>query len=151
MATRLKALFGDYPITAALKSGAVSSPHVSLEFADVKQAHSAFKRAVRDLEFDVCELAIVTFLMAKAFGKPLVLLPAVVVGRFQHPFLVYNAERGPLQVGDLAGARVGVRSYSVTTVTWLRGVMADDYGVDPERVKWAVSYTHLTLPTNREV
>jgi 4,5-dihydroxyphthalate decarboxylase len=91
---------------------------------------------VRELEFDVAELAIVTFLMAKAHGKPLVLVPAVVVGRFQHPFIVYNAERGPLAPGDLAGRRVGIRSYSVTTVTWVRGILADDYGVDLDRVKW---------------
>jgi 4,5-dihydroxyphthalate decarboxylase len=136
MATRLKAMIGDYPITAAMKKGAISSPEVVLEYADVKVPSSAFKRTVRDLEFDASELAIVTFLMAKAHGKPLVLLPAVIVGRFQHPFLVYNAERGPGRVQDLAGGRVGVRAYSVTTVTWVRGVMADDYGVDPDRVKW---------------
>jgi 4,5-dihydroxyphthalate decarboxylase len=136
MATQLKAMIGDYPITAAMKKGAVSSPHVVLEYADVKVPNTAFKRAVRNLEFDVSELAIVTFLMARAYGKPLVLLPAVIVGRFQHPYLVYNTERGPLRVEDLAGKRVGVRSYSVTTVTWVRGVMADDYGVDPKRVKW---------------
>jgi 4,5-dihydroxyphthalate decarboxylase len=91
---------------------------------------------VRELEFDVAELAIVTFLMAKAYGKPLVLVPTVVVGRFQHPFLVYNAERGRLEPGELAGRRVGIRSYSVTTVTWVRGILADDYGVDLDRVKW---------------
>jgi 4,5-dihydroxyphthalate decarboxylase len=76
----------------------------------VKAAASAFKRVVRDLEFDFAELAIVTFLIAKAHGKPLVLLPAVVRGRFQHPYLVYNPARGPLGPGDLAGRRVGVRS-----------------------------------------
>ncbi len=110
----LRALMGDYPVTAALKSGQLRSPHVRLEFADVKPVSAAFKRTVRDLEFDVSELAIVTYLMAKAHGKPLTLLPAVLVGRFQHPLIVYNAERGPLAPGDLAGRRVGVRSYSVT-------------------------------------
>jgi 4,5-dihydroxyphthalate decarboxylase len=91
---------------------------------------------VRDLEFDFAELAIVTFLMAKAHGKPLVLLPAVVVGRFQHPFIIYNAERGALAPGDLEGRRVAIRSYSVTTVTWIRGILANDYGVDLDRVRW---------------
>ena len=65
-----------------MKNGEVSSPHVGFDFVDVKAPQTAFKRVVRDLEFDVAELAIVTFLMAKAHGKPLVLLPAVVVGRF---------------------------------------------------------------------
>ncbi len=133
---RLRALLGDYPLTAALKKGEVRSPHVALDFADVKVPNTAFKRVVRELEFDVAELAIVTFLMAKAYGKPLVLVPTVLVGRFQHPFIVYNAERGHLAPADLAGRRVGIRSYSVTTVTWIRGILADDYGVDLDRVKW---------------
>jgi len=135
-AVRLRSLLGDYPITQALKKGEVRSPDVAFDFADVKPPNAAFKRVVRDLEFDFAELAIVTYLMAKAHGKPLVLLPAVLMGRFQHPYLVYNAERGPLSPGELAGRRVGIRSYSVTTVTWLRGILADDYGVDLDGVKW---------------
>ena len=129
-------LLGDYPVTRAVRRGDVKSSLVELEFADVKSAAAGFKRAVRDLEFDVAELAIVTFLIAKAHGKPFVLLPAVVLGRFQHPYLVYNRERGPLAPGDLTGRRVGIRSYSVTTVTWLRGILAEDWGVDLDRVTW---------------
>lgn len=132
----MKALLGDYPVTAALKRGEIPSGGARLEFADVRPPSTAFKRVVRSLEFDVAELAITTFLMAKAFGKPLRLLPAVVVGRLQHSFLVYNAERGPLAPSALAGRRVGVRSYSVTTGMWLRGILAEDHGVDPDRVTW---------------
>ena len=132
----LRTLLGDYPGTRALKRGEVTSPAVTLDFADLKSASAGFKRAVRDLEFDVAELAIVTFLIARAHGKPYVLLPAVVLGRFQHPYLVYNRERGPLAPGDLAGRRVGIRSYSVTTVTWLRGILAETWGVDLDKVTW---------------
>ncbi len=129
-------MLGDYPVTRALKNGEVTSPRVALDFADVKPPHSAFKRVVRQLEFDVAELALVTFLLAKAYGKPLVLLPAVITARFQHPLIVYDAGRGALAPGDLAGCRVGLRSYSVTTATWIRGILTDDHGVDLERVKW---------------
>lgn len=132
----VRMLLGDYPLTQALKKGEVTSNAVKLEFADVKTVSTAFKRVVRNLEFDCSELAIVTFLMAKACGKPLSLLPAVVMARFQHPHIVYNMERGPLSPADLAGRRVGTRSYTVTTSTWLRGILADDYGVDLSRVKW---------------
>jgi len=132
----LKTLLGDYPVTEALKQGKVSSPLVRFEFADIKPPSQGFKRTVRNLEFDVSELAIMTYLVAKAHGAPLVLLPAVVMGRFQHPLIVYNAERGPLAPGDLAGRRVGVRSYSVTTGAWIRGILADDYGVDLDRIRW---------------
>jgi 4,5-dihydroxyphthalate decarboxylase len=88
----------------------VTSSVVQLDFADVPSPASAFKRVVRGLEFDVAELAIVTFLLARAHGKPLVLLPAVVLGRFQHPLLVHDRERGNLTPVDLAGRRVGLRS-----------------------------------------
>jgi 4,5-dihydroxyphthalate decarboxylase len=135
-AVTLRALVGDYPVTAALKAGAVSSPRVRLEFADVKPVSSGFKRVVRDLEFDVAELAIVTYLIARAHGKPLTLLPAVLVARFQHPLFVYSAERGTLRPADLAGKRVGVRSYSVTTGAWIRSILADDYGIEPGQVNW---------------
>ncbi|MFN0305793.1 MAG: ABC transporter substrate-binding protein [Burkholderiales bacterium] len=129
-------LLGDYPVTAALKKGDIRSDIVSLQYPDVKAPSTAFKRVVRNLEFDCAELAIVTFLMAKAHGKPLVLLPAVVVGRFQHPYIVYNAERGVLGPRDLNGKRIGIRSYSVTTVTWLRGILANGFGLDIDSVKW---------------
>ena len=58
------------------------------------------------------------------------------MGRFQHPYLVYNPARGALAPGDLAGRRVGIRSYSVTTGAWVRGILADDHGVDLDRVTW---------------
>jgi len=130
---RLKTLLGDYPVTQPLKSGQVASSLVQFEYADVKVPNTAFKRVVRDLEFDVAEIAIVTYLMAKAHGKPLVLLPAVLFGRFQHPYLVSVNELSP---EALEGKRVAMRSYSVTTVTWLRGILSDDFGVDLGKVKW---------------
>src|SRR5262245_53684315 len=104
---RLKTLLGDYPVTQALKSGQVASPLVTFNYADVKVPHTAFKRVVRDLEFDVAELSIVTYLLAKAHGKPLRLLPAVMFGRFQHKYLVSTQ---PLAPKDLEGRRVGIRS-----------------------------------------
>ncbi|MSQ18882.1 MAG: hypothetical protein EXR39_04835 [Betaproteobacteria bacterium] len=133
---RLRMLLGDYPVTAALKKGAIVSPKVVLDYPDVKAPATAFKRVVRDFEFDCAELAIVTFLMAKAHGKPFVLLPTVVMGRFQHPYLVYNAERGVIGPSDLNGKRIGIRSYSVTTVTWLRGILANGFGFDVDSVQW---------------
>jgi 4,5-dihydroxyphthalate decarboxylase len=135
-ARRLRTLLGDHPVTEALKQGRIASGGLAFDFADVKVPHTAFKRVVRDLEFDVAELAIMTFLLARAQGKPLKLLPAVLTARFQHPFIVYNAERGPLDPGGLEGRRVGQRSYSVTTATWIRGILAEDYGLNLARIRW---------------
>ncbi len=133
----LKTLLSEYPNTRALRSGDIAPVNFSFQFADVKVANRAFKRAVRELEFDVCELALVTYFQAKAYGKPLALLPAVVgAGRFQHHCLVYNAERPRVTVAGLAGKRIGIRAHAQTTVTWVRGVLSDDYGVPLDRVQW---------------
>jgi 4,5-dihydroxyphthalate decarboxylase len=133
---KLFTLLGNYPNAQALKSGAVKSDLVEFDFADVKVPNTAFKALVREAKFDVAELAIVTFLQAKTYGKPYVLIPATVLGRGQHHTIAYNPERGPLRASELAGKRVGVRAYTVTTSAWVRGFLADDYGVDPAAIRW---------------
>ena len=128
----LNTLLGDYPVTKQFKT------HTDkFAFAEIKGGPAgAFKRVVRDLEFDVAEMAIITHLIAKAHGKPYRLLPFVVLARFQHPFLVYNAARGALAPEDLHGKRVGVRSYSVTTGAWIRHILAEDHRVELSRIRW---------------
>jgi 4,5-dihydroxyphthalate decarboxylase len=137
-ATKLKlsTMLGNYPITKALKAGAVRSDLVDLDFVEVKVANNLFKQVVRDARYDVAELAIVTYLQAKACGKPYVLVPAVLVSRGQHHTIAYNPDRGPLKPSELNGKRVGVRAYTVTTGTWVRGILAGDYGVDINEVEW---------------
>jgi len=125
----VKALLGEYACTALFRQRA------PLEFADVRPPSAGFKRVVRDLEFDVAELAITTFLMAKAAGKPYRLLPAVVLARMQHPRLVCDNTR-PVAPRALEGKRVAVRSYSVTTGMWIRGILEEDHGVDHRRITW---------------
>jgi 4,5-dihydroxyphthalate decarboxylase len=132
----LHTMLGNYPITKPLKSGAIRSDLVDLDFVDVKVANNQFKQVVREAKYDVAELAIATYLQAKAYGKPYVLLPAVLVSRGQHHTIAYNAERGALKPSDLNGKRVGVRAYTVTTATWVRGILASDYGVDLDSVEW---------------
>jgi 4,5-dihydroxyphthalate decarboxylase len=133
---RLYTLLGDYPNTTALKKGEVVSDLIDFVFADVKVSNTAFKPLVREARFDLGELAIVTYLQAKAYGKPYVLIPATVLGRGQHHTIAYNPERGPLSASDLMGKRVGVRAYTQTTGAWVRGFLADDYKIDPAKIHW---------------
>jgi 4,5-dihydroxyphthalate decarboxylase len=81
-------------------------------------------------------MAIVTYLMAKSFGKPMVLLPSVVLARFQHAYALYHARSGMLTARDLNGKRVGIRSFTTTTGAWLRGILANDHGVDLDSIDW---------------
>ena len=125
-----------HPNTAALKTGKVHSNLVDFKFADVKVSNTEFKPLVREHKYDLGELAIVTYLQAYEKGDSYVLLPATAVGRNQHHTIFYNADRGPLTARDLTGKRVGVRAYTQTTGAWVRGFLAEDYGIDIERVKW---------------
>lgn len=130
---KLKTLMGDYPVTKQFRTRTDR-----FEFAEFKGSPATmFKRVVREHELDVAELAIMTYLVAKVHRTPYRLLPFVAVARFQHPYLRFNAERTPsLKPEDLEGKRVGVRSYSVTTGTWVRSVLMEDHGVDIGRVSW---------------
>jgi 4,5-dihydroxyphthalate decarboxylase len=134
--TRLFTLLGHYPNTLALKHGEIPSDLVEFEFSDIKVANTGFKPLVRESKFDAGELAIVTYLQAKAYGKPYVLLPAPVVARGQHHTIAYNRDRGHLTPSDLAGKRVGVRAFSVTTGVWVRGILQEQFGVDVDKVHW---------------
>src|ERR1700712_2048769 len=133
---RLRTLLGDHPCTAALKNGSINSDLVTFDFVDCSPTHKGFKPMVREAAFDVSEMAIVTYLMAKSLGKPMVLLPNVVMARFQHAYALYNAKQGTLTPADLNGKRVGIRSFTTTTGAWLRGILANDYGVDLNSIHW---------------
>jgi 4,5-dihydroxyphthalate decarboxylase len=133
---RLRTLLGDHPCTAALKDGSIKSDLVAFDFAEYSPTNKGFKPMVREGAFDVSEMAIVTYLMARSFNKPMVLLPSVVLARFQHSYALTNAKQETLKPADLNGKRVGIRSFTTTTGAWLRGILSNDYGVDLDSIDW---------------
>ena len=132
----LNACFGTYPHTQALKNGKIKSDRVALRLTEVNPVYKAFLIMAREQKFDVSEMALVTYLQAKAYGKPITLMPATMMGRFQHGTMLYNAERGTLTPENLPGRRVGVRSFAQTTGVWMRGILWKDYGLDLSKVRW---------------
>ncbi len=132
----LATAIGRYPHTEALHAGRIGSDLLTLHLADIPTISRAFAPMVRARRFAVCEMAIATFLQAKAYGKPLVLLPVVLAARFQEPALLCRAESDIAGPADLRGRRVGVRAYTQTTGVWLRGILADDYGVAADEIRW---------------
>jgi len=140
----LRTNLADYPVTKAMKDGRVTSDSVKLDFCGPEQAHNGFKAMLREHAYDCGELAIVTCLQAKIYDKPWVLLPVPVNGRFQHHCAGFNRELGHLDPKDIAGKRVGVRSYAQTTGLWIRGILRHEYGVDLDKVTWCtVNDGHL--------
>jgi 4,5-dihydroxyphthalate decarboxylase len=93
----------------------------------------------RGLEFDVCEMAITTYLTARAYHKPFTALPVFVLRQFHHSPIVYNVKSGVASPKDLEGKKVGVRAYTVTTGVWARGILGTEYGVDLSKVTWVLN------------
>jgi 4,5-dihydroxyphthalate decarboxylase len=134
--TTLRIAVGDYPHTLPLKRGEITSPWLTLDFVEVKPMYKAFLPMVREHAYDASEMALVTAIQAKAYGKGLKLLPAAMLSRFQHGTILYNSARGTLTPADLPDKRIGVRSYSQTTGVWIRGILENDYKVDLSRAQW---------------
>jgi len=137
-ATVLKTAVATYAHTKALKDGSVAVPGASLQHVEVSPIVAAFRRMVRTLEFDVSEMAITTYLTAKAHGKAFTALPVFVMRQFHHTPIVYNVKSGVKSPKELEGKKVGVRAYTVTTGVWARGILASEYGVDLSKVTWVV-------------
>ena len=134
----LKIAIADYPHVAAVRSGAIPIEGVAAEFVNVVPQIAAFRRMVRQVEFDVCELAPTTYIIARAFNAPFVALPIFVMRRFHHSGFLVRPDANIRTPKDLEGKNVGVRAYSVTTGVWTRGIFIDDYGLDISKVTWVV-------------
>lgn len=152
MAVKLTIAIAEYPHTSAVRSGEIPIEGVDAEFITVQPQIGAFRRMVRNLEFDVCELAPTTYLIAKAYGAPFTALPIFVMRNFHHRGLLVRSDAGIRNPKDLEGKKVGVRAYSVTTGVWTRQILIDDYGIDSSKVTWVVDdeehVTQMPLPPN---
>jgi 4,5-dihydroxyphthalate decarboxylase len=135
----LHAAIGNYPHTQALKDGRVGSERVAFSFEVVEPVTRAFRRMVRTLDFDLCEIALTTLAQAHAFEKPVTGLPIVVMRGFHHGALMCLRDSSLNGPRDLAGKRVAVRAFSQTTGVWVRGILQDEYGVDPASITWVTS------------
>ncbi|MEW6626807.1 MAG: PhnD/SsuA/transferrin family substrate-binding protein [Pseudomonadota bacterium] len=148
----LKIAVAEHPHTSAIRDGSIPIEGVDAEIVTVKPQIGAFRRMVRDLEFDVCEIAPTTYIIARAYGKKFKALPIFVVRRFHHAGLLVRPDAGITSPNDLEGKKAGVRAYSVTTGVWTRQVLIDEYGVDNSKINWFVDdeehVQELKLPAN---
>src|SRR6476659_462756 len=136
---RASIVLGDHSHFAPLRSGEVAPEGLELEFVDIEPTNRAFAPMLREGRYDISEMAITVFLQAVDVGKPVSLLPVVAVGGFHHGSIYCNPAIGVSAPGDLAGRRVGVRAYSQTTGLYVRGVLAEEYGVAAADVTWVTT------------
>ncbi|MPZ38442.1 MAG: PhnD/SsuA/transferrin family substrate-binding protein [Rhizobiales bacterium] len=148
----LKIAVAEYPHTKAILSGRIPIEGIEPQFVNVVPQIAAYRRMVREVEFDVCELAPTTYIIARAHGAPFAALPIFVSRAFHHGGLLVRPDAGIKSPRDLEGMKVGVRAYSVTTGVWTRGILIDDYGLDSATVTWVVDdeehVRELRLPPN---
>jgi 4,5-dihydroxyphthalate decarboxylase len=124
----------------ALKDGSVKPRTFAFDFVEVPVLIDAFRRMVRQNEFDICEMAITTYICARAHGKRFTALPIFLVRAFHHGAIIHNAKAGIRTPKDLEGRRIGVnRGYTVTTGVWARAVLAQEHGVDLNKITWVLS------------
>ncbi|NYE14898.1 ABC transporter substrate-binding protein [Actinomadura citrea] len=135
---KLSVALGEHPHARALLTGEAAVEGYRVEPVEVRPIIGAYRRMIRDLEFDVCELAPVSYLMARQEGIPLTAVPVFLNRRFHHGDVQCATDSGIRLPSDLEGRRVGVRAYSVTTGVWVRGVLQGEYGVNNEKITWVV-------------
>lgn len=146
----LKMAIATYGHTAAIKDGGIPIEGVAPEFVNVEPQVAAYRRMVRNVEFDVCEIAPSTYMIAREHGAPFKALPIFVSRNFHHSGFVYRPDAGINRPRDLEGKNAGVRAYSVTTGIWTRGILQNEYGIDISKITWWVDdeehVTTLKLP-----
>jgi 4,5-dihydroxyphthalate decarboxylase len=124
----------------ALKDGAVKPKTFAFDFVEIPVLIDGFRRMVRGNEFDICEMAITTYICAKAHGKPMTAAPVFLVRAFHHGAILVNTKAGIRTAKDLEGRKIGVnRGYTVTTGLWARSILQDEHGVDLGRITWVLS------------
>jgi 4,5-dihydroxyphthalate decarboxylase len=124
----------------ALKEGGVKPKTFEPKIVEVDPIIAAFRRMVRGNEFDICEMAITTYIAAKEAGKPMTAIPVALVRAFHHGAILVNTKAGIKTPKDLEGKRVGVsRGYTVTTGVWARAILNVEHGVDLSKVTWVLS------------
>lgn len=135
----LTTAIGGHLVYDALRDGSITVDGVTLDFQEVTPLTAAFRKMCRTLDYDIAELAIASYFVAREYGKPFTALPAVVLAHGQHQNVVYNTTTGVNTPKDLEGRRVGMRGYTVTPGIWIRGMLKLEHGVDLDKITWVAN------------
>jgi 4,5-dihydroxyphthalate decarboxylase len=134
---RLKSVIGSHAHTEALRDGRVTSPWVALDFDSVVgHLRDAMTRMARQAEFDLCEMSPTSYLMARLAGAPLIAVPVFPYRQFPLDQVVVRSDAGIHGPGDLAGKRIGTRTWAQPTGLWIREMLRGEYGADLRGARW---------------
>ena len=127
---------GDYEIVRAIKEGAVKPDGIQLTMVTKQDSSTRHWRFLRNGEFDVAELSSSSYLIARDQGFEINSLPVFLHRRFRHGFIFVNTNKGIKTPKDLIGKKIGVKSYQVSAILWLRGILEQEYGVPHKSCEW---------------
>jgi len=127
---------GDYESIRALKEGTVKPDGIELTVLTDMTSDIRHWRMLRNREFDVAELSMSNYLMAKYHELPFTAIPVFLHRRFRHGFVFLNAGKGISKPTDLIGKKVGLRNFQATANLWIRGILEHEYNVPHRRIQW---------------
>jgi 4,5-dihydroxyphthalate decarboxylase len=127
---------GDYESIRALKEGIVKPDGIELTVLTDMTSDIRHWRMIRNREFDIAELSMSNYLMAKYTGLPFAAIPVFLHRRFRHGFVFLNAGKGISKPTDLIGKKVGLRNFQATANLWIRGILEHEYKVPHRKIQW---------------
>ncbi len=127
---------GPYESVRALIDGTISADGVDFTVLTNMDSSTRHWRMLRNREFDVCELSLSSYLVAKDQGYPLTAVPVFLHRRFRHGFIFVNSAAGISEPKDLIGRRIGVKTFQTTAILWIRGILESEYGVPHTEIRW---------------
>ncbi len=127
---------GDYEIIRPLKEGKVKPDGINLTILTDIDSSTRHWRFLRNYEFDVAEVSASSYLIAKDAAHPIEGIPVFLHRRFRHEFIFINTNKNIREPKDLIGRKVGVKSYQVSAILWMRGILEEEYGVPHKSIQW---------------
>ena len=127
---------GNYEIVRALKEGAVEPDGIDLTILTDMDSTTRHWRFLREGHFDVAETSCSSYIVARDKGMPITAIPVFLHRRFRHGFVFINTTKGITKPTDLIGKKIGIKSFLVTAIHWMRGILEHEYGVPHKSVHW---------------
>ena len=135
----LHAAIANYGHTTTLKDGTFTSDEFELTHTEISPVPMIFRRMVRNLEFDIAEMALATYICSKHYKKGFTALPVFLTRAFYHGGIICNANSGIKKPSDLNGKKIGTRSYTLTPGIWTKAILQTEHNVDLDTVTWVLS------------
>ncbi len=127
---------GDYDSIAALKDGSVKPDGIELTILTEMTPEVRHARMLRGRHFDIAELSMSNYMVAKDNGLPFIAIPVFLHRRFRHGFVFVNTSKRINQPADLIGKKVGVGSYHATANLWMRGILEHEFDLPHKQIHW---------------